>query len=757
MTAQIKTNEFRPNPAALAIDPELRLSLTWVIAALVCLGLAVTFTGELLVEPAQRLPFIQIPWVCFGLAALIWLLDRLGGTRLSHWFTVVALVVCTSVAFVWYGAPILLLLMVLPPIVASALLTWPVAVLTGLLETLWVLFLAPAITGTAVDPMAMTVTVGTIWTVIGLLLVIIRLQDQRSQWLYDQFQRARQLLDETRDQKVQLVQMQEDLKTAYQTQELLNQRLVALRQITEEAHQAKAAFVAKISHEFRTPLNMILGLIDTLVEAPEVYGEPIPPRLYQILEIVQRNSDHLAGLIDDVLDLSQAEVGRLALHREWVDLADELEKSLMMVVRPLLEQKELNLQISIADDFPLVYCDRTRVRQVVLNLVSNAAKYTEHGGITVDARRLGNEVQISVTDTGPGIAAHELERIFELFAQAGQSQPSHGASGLGLSISRQFIERHHGRIWAESELGRGSTFAFRLPIRPVDLVLGEGDQPPVERRVAEDWMWRERATWPQLPEMARKQRILICDENGELTDLFTRYVDDMELVGARNLSQAIDQLQSHPVHTLILNSSSPQDLVTQIEEARQALPDMPIVGCAFPGKIEMAIEAGAVGYLIKPVRRADLVTAIDTLDRPVKRLLIVDDDPDIRELYTRMLSIIDPTLQSQTAASGAEALAMLRRCVQSGDAPDLVLLDILMPDMSGWQVLAEKNLDPTLRDIPVITVSGEDQVSWPTRSPVLVATMGLGMSVPKLLGCSQRLSAMLLQPDGEVDSVDEST
>ncbi len=430
--------------------------------------------------------------------------------------------------------------------------------------------------------MAMTVTVGTIWTVIGLLLVITRPQNQRSQWLYDQFQRAQQLLDETRDQKVELVQMQEDLKTAYQTQELLNQRLVALRQIAEEAHQAKAAFVAKISHEFRTPLNMILGLIDTLVEAPEVYGEPIPPRLYQILEIVQRNSDHLAGLIDDVLDLSQAEVGRLALHREWVNLADELEKSLMMVVRPLLEQKELNLQINIADDFPLVYCDRTRIRQVVLNLVSNAAKYTEHGGITVDARRLGNVVQISVTDTGPSIAAHELERIFELFAQARQSQPSHGASGLGLSISRQFIERHHGRIWAESELGRGSTFAFRLPIQPVDLVLGEGDQPPVERRVAEDWMWHERATWPQLPEMPRKQRILICDENGELTNLFTRYVDDMELAGARNLSQAIDQLQSHPAHTLILNSSSPQELVTHVEEARQALPDMPIVGCAFP-------------------------------------------------------------------------------------------------------------------------------------------------------------------------------
>ena len=115
--------------------------------------------------------------------------------------------------------------------------------------------------------------------------------------------------------------MQEDLKTAYQTQELLNNRLVALRQIAEEARQAKAAFVAKISHEFRTPLNMILGLIDTLLEVPEAYEEPIPPLLLDDLEIVQRNSNHLAGLINDVLDLSQAEAGRLILHMEWVDLS----------------------------------------------------------------------------------------------------------------------------------------------------------------------------------------------------------------------------------------------------------------------------------------------------------------------------------------------------------------------------------------------------------------------------------------------------
>ena len=735
----ITTFATRPG---LEIDPELRLSLTWVIAVLVSVGSAVTLMGELLVEPVQRLS--QIPLVCFGLAMLIWWLDRLGGTRLSRWFTLIGLSILINLAFIRFGISDLYLLMILLPILALALMTWTAALLTALMETIGLLFLWPTI---GIDSISLVLTIGLIWTVLGLLLAIIGPQVRRSQWLYDQFHRAQQRLDETRDQKVQLAQMQEALKSAYQTQELLNQRLAVLRQIAEEAHQAKAAFVAKISHEFRTPLNIILGLIDTMLEVPEAYGKSLPPLLMQVLEIIQRNSNHLASMISDVLDLSQAEAGRLSLHREWADLADDIRNAVVMVVRPLIERKALTLQVSIDDDFPQVYCDRTRIRQVVLNLVSNAARYTETGGIIVKATRQGSDILISVTDTGPGITPQELDRIFEPFAQADQTRAAQGGSGLGLSVSQQFIERHQGRIWAESKLGFGSTFSFTLPIA-LPLPAGGTSAPGL----AEDWVWHERTTWPQLPEMPRKQRIMVCDESGDLAPLLSRHTDEIQFTESRDLPGALEALQTHPTHMLILNAAAPQHLIFLMEEARQAIPDMPILGCAFPPKINYALEAGAVDYLIKPIRQPDLAKALNTLDQPVKRILLVDDNPDIRQLYTQMLSIIDPTLEITPTASGAEALAELHHRVRGSEAPDLVLLDILLPDMHGWQVLAEKNQDAAIRDIPVIAISGEELVAWPTRSSVLLATMGAGVPINKLLPCSHRLAALLMKADGEIEA-----
>ena len=618
-----------------------------------------------------------------------------------------------------------------------------------MLETIGLLFLWSTITAIGIDPISIILTIVLIWTVLGLLLAIIRPPVERTQWSYEQFQRAQQLLDETRDQKAQLAQIQEDLKSAYRTQALLNDRLAALKLIAEDAQQAKATFVAKISHEFRIPLNMILGLIDTLIETPETYTEgskrsEIPPLLLQSLEIVQRNTDHLATMINDVLDLSQAESGQLALHREWVELGTEIENALAAVVLPLIEKKGLYLQVTIADSFPQVYCDKTRIHQVIPNLVSNAARFTERGGITVEAKQQGHGVLISVADTGPGIAPSDLGRIFEPFYQSDNSQPGLGGSGLGLNISQQFIERHQGRIWVESECG--STFSFRLPISPPVPALSRS-APPLQ----EDWVWHERPSPPKLPEISRRNRIMICDESGDLAPLFARYSDEIAWDDSRTLPQAIEALQSRPVHTLILNSATAGRLVSIVGQARQALPEVPLIGCAFPPRIEYALEAGAVDYLVKPVRQDDLAEALRRFGRPVKHVLIVDDDPDVLQLFTRMLTIVDERMVITTAAGGAEVLAELRRCAQDSRPPDLVILDIHLPDMTGWQVLEEKNQDEAICDVPVIVISGETLVQMPTHSPVLLATMGAGISVKKLLHCSRELSALLMKPDGELD------
>ena len=474
--------------------------------------------------------------------------------------------------------------------------------------------------------------------------------------------------------------------------------------------------------------------------------------LVQSLEIVQRNTDHLATMINDVLDLSQAESGQLALHREWVELGTEIENALAAVVLLLIEKNGLYLQVTIADSFPQVYCDKTRIRQVILNLVSNAARFTERGGITVEARHQGHDVLISVADTGPGIAPSDLERIFEPFFQSDNVQPGLGGSGLGLNISQQIIERHQGRIWVESECGSasdgcGSTFSFRLPISPPVPALSPS-APPLQ----EDWVCDERPSPPKLPEISRRNRIMICDESGDLAPLLASYSDQIAWDESRTVPQAIEALQSRPVHTLILNSATAGRLVSMVGQARQALPEVPLIGCAFPPRKEHALEAGAVDYLVKPVRQEDLAEAMRRFGRPVKHVLIVDDDPHVLQLFTRMLTIVDERLAVTTAAGGAELLAELRRCAQHSQPPDLVFLDIYLPDMTGWQVLEEKNQDEAICDVPVIVISGETLVQMPRHSPVLLATMGAGITTKKLLHCSRALSALLMKPDGELDS-----
>jgi signal transduction histidine kinase len=197
---------------------------------------------------------------------------------------------------------------------------------------------------------------------------------------------------------------------------LANERTANLRAIAEEAQRTKTAFVANVSHEFRTPLNMILGLVELMVENPEIYAVSLSSSMRDDLNVVYRNCEHLANLINDVLDLTRMEAGYLTLHRERVDLQEIIEDS-VTAIRPLMEKKRLALDVLVPDELPRVYCDRTRMQQVLLNLLSNAARYTDVGRITVQVVQQDQHVVISVADTGPGICSEDVGRIFEPFFQ----------------------------------------------------------------------------------------------------------------------------------------------------------------------------------------------------------------------------------------------------------------------------------------------------------------------------------------------------
>ncbi len=718
-----------------SFEAELHISLKPVIAMLVASGLVCVFVSDTQSYPSERFKVLLFALLFYALSASTWLLDS-WKPWIGRWFTIIGLVTMVQLGNSWLGIPEILTMMVIPTALAAPLISLPAATATTVGQTV-LLLLLPKYVALGTNRATIAITLATIWATLGVMYAVYRPVHQLSQRLWGYFERSNSLLEETRDRKVELMQALKDLAYANRQLALANERLTALRLVAEEAQKTKAAFVAKVSHEFRTPLNMIIGLIDLLVQTPEVYGEQLPPALFEDLDIVHRNCEHLSSMIDDVLDLSQAEVGRMTLRRECVDLAEVIDDA-VAVVCSLLEKKGLSLQVTIPDDLPEIYCDRTRIRQVILNLVSNAARFTEEGGITIHVAQQGQYVVVSVIDTGLGIAPEDAEGIFEPFCQRTSRLPrDKSGSGLGLSISKQLVELHGGRIWLESEPGVGTTFSFDVPISlPIEPVARPGHQ------IREDWVRIDRTSRARLPNSHYRPRIVVCDENGELYPAFTRYSDEVEFVDTRNLSQATQELRRCPAHALLLNTALPNDLLPLVERIRVEMPDTPIVGCSVPSQVEYALKAGAVNYLTKPVTRADLEEAIQRVGKPVKRVLVVDDQPDVLRLLTRMLHACDDTMEIAMASSGKQALDALH-----SESPDLMLLDIVMPDVDGWQVLALKSQDEALQDIPIILISAKDPSEQPMASKMLLAAMGEGLSLRKLLRCSVELSGLLLMPD----------
>jgi signal transduction histidine kinase/CheY-like chemotaxis protein len=718
----------------LHFKPELRVPIEPVLAVLAILGLAFVIVGEYEPGPLDRLQAHRLALTFYALSFAAWLIGS-WKPRMGRWLVIVGLVGIVVLADAWLSIPGLLSLVVIPSALACALIGLHAGIITTLSAT--VLVLLPtrfAITGA--DLGTVVVALAPMWATLGIMGATHRRVHQLDDWLWEYFERVQGLLEESRDRKAELAQALDDLVHANRQMALMNDRLAALRLIAEQAERAKAAFVAKVSHEFRTPLNILRGMVDLIVEAPQVYGGAFPEKALDHLRVVYRNCRHLASMIEDVLNLSQAEAGRASLHRAWVDLVEVID-SAIEIVRPLMEEKGLGWQVAIPEDLPDVYCDRIRIRQVILNLLSNAARFTREGGVRLSVNHQDQYVVVSVSDTGPGLPPEHAERIFEPFSQGpGESWDAKGGSGLGLSISKQFVELHGGRMWLESELGIGTTFYVDLPVSgPIEHYARPGHQ------IKEEWIWVERKSRPRLPDSHYKSRVVICDETGDLYPAFSRHSDEIEFIDTQDLPRAIQELQSCPAQALILNTPSPNGLWPLIKGARQSVPDTPIIGCCCPPRMEHALKVGAMGYLTKPVARSDLKATIEAVGRPVKRVLVVDDDADTQELLRLFVQAIDDRIEVVVAESGAQSLHELR-----ARPPDLMLLDLLLPDIDGWQVLDIKGQDEALRRIPTVIISAQDAREGPMMSEVLLAAMGEGLSLGKLLDCSTTLSTLLLQP-----------
>jgi signal transduction histidine kinase/CheY-like chemotaxis protein len=734
------------NPDLISSVTEL-LQSTWRSLILVTGGvyLAWFFLGTWNLErlALNLLPVTGI--VFFTSAFSLWLLSkRLVAAQVVWQLGIAAAITLTAhvsrqpeVAFCY----------ILLPLMAAVTVNWTAGFLTeGLVIALvWWLSHTPVVLdlpggyGLAIAVGgALTGMVG--WAVTHALLTV-------TQWSLFSFEQVRQKIEELRDQRMELKQVQEDLTQSNRELARLSDRLKAMYQVAEEARRAKEELVANVSHELRTPLNMIIGFSEMITQSPQIYGVRLPSALLADITAIQRNSQHLAKLVDDVLDLSQVEAGRMALSKEWVSLQGIVDEA-TTAVRALYESKGLYLQTGVSPDLPPIFCDSTRIRQVILNLLSNAGRFTERGGVRLNAWREKNDVVVSVSDTGPGIALEDQEKIFEPFQQLdGSIRRRHGGSGLGLNISKRFVEMHGGKMWLESEVGVGTTFYFNLPLETsLPAALASGDDARRWFSLYHEYGFRVRTRRSKAPAPVVVPRYVLVEEGETLQQLLSRYADNIEIASFQDVDEAIRELSRSPAQALVVNTSPFEEMPAPVDQLTNLPYGTPAMTCWVPGEDEAARQLGVVRYLVKPVTREMLLSTLEHLGEGMKSVLLVDDQPEVLQFFARILSSAEHSYDILLAKNGRRALSLLRE-----RRPDVMLLDLIMPGMSGFQVLQEKDRDPLIRYIPVVVISARDPSGEPVASDTLTVTRGGGLSVRDLLACIQAVSEILspsIQPDG---------
>jgi len=516
------------------------------------------------------------------------------------------------------------------------------------------------------------------------------------QWHLFSFAQAEKNMEEARQHRAQLARVLKDLDQAYYRLERANAALVAAWKAADEAERFKAEFVTNVSHELRTPLNLIIGFSEMMMTAPESYdGVQLPGPYRSDLNAIYHSAQHLLALVDDVLDLARIEAGKIALARDEVDLASLVAEATDMVC-DYIAAKGLELRVHVDSDLPTLWIDRLRIRQVLLNLLVNAARFTERGWISVDVSRQGNEVVVRVTDTGRGIPKQDLPKIFEEFRSTDEPLSTwHSGTGLGLPISKKFVELHRGRMGVESTYLQGTTFWFTLSC--TSALVPEQKVSHLDR------------TQPVVRLGASERIIVVVHDDPHIASLLQRYLDGYRVVGATDMEEGVALAED--IRAIAL--------VTDAGKSPPVSPgDVLIIHCPLPSGRRAAMALGADDFLVKPVSRQELWEAINRLGRPVRRVLIADDDPEVVRLFRRMLRTRIPVRGCLEAYNGEEALRLMQV-----EKPDLVLLDLIMPEVDGRSVLEQMAADPDLADIPVIIVSakGQDHLSVQLPGPIQVS------------------------------------
>jgi signal transduction histidine kinase/CheY-like chemotaxis protein len=464
------------------------------------------------------------------------------------------------------------------------------------------------------------------------------------------------------------------------------------RAAADAANKAKSQFLANMSHELRTPMNAVIGYSEMLEEEAEEQGlDDLIPDLQKI----RSAGNHLLQLINDVLDLSKIEADKIELHHETFDLK-HLLMDMEATAKPLVDKNANRFENEQLNDLGNAFQDQTKMRQVVLNMLSNAAKFTRDGLISMNAERSRHGdtdwLTINVSDTGIGMTTEQLEKVFDPFSQADSSTTrEYGGTGLGLSISRKFCEMMGGTLTAQSKKGTGSTFTMRVPIGTQSSVPEQADQTSVHG----------------IPGEKEAACVLVIDDDEHVRDLMQRLLsrEGYKVILASNGEQGFDLAREVKPDVITLDVLMPGQDGWSVLNQLKADPDLaniPVVMQSILDESNKAFMLGASEYLTKPIQRSEIIDVVRRLqNQNNRRALVVEDDINAQTLVAEWLK--GDGWEVYTAKNGLEGLQTFLKV-----EPGLIILDLMMPAMDGFEFLEQVRLQPKATDASVIVVTAKD-------------------------------------------------
>ena len=485
-----------------------------------------------------------------------------------------------------------------------------------------------------------------------------------------------------------------------------NEELSNKNQEVEKAYKVKSDFLSSMSHELRTPLNSIIGFSSVLL-GPS--GDPLTDDQRMALEKVLKNGRHLLQLINDILDISKLESGRMTISVETEDVSTILSNCIL-IVEPLIQSKRLSVTQDIQPNLPPLSTDIVKVRQIIVNLLSNASKFTEKGGISIKVdQHEGGMVSFAVKDSGIGIAPKDYGRVFEEFQQVDSSNTrKYKGTGLGLPIARKLARMLGGDLTVESELGKGSTFTLTIPARVPQKLLDAQQTPMPQPKLPEPAPQPKAPVVTQaLPPPAPGQvQILSIDDDPDVIEILRKYLvpEGYSIVGALSGDEGIEMALTMNPAIITLDIMMPKKDGWQVLRELKQNPqtrDIPVLIHSIVDNKPLAISLGAVDVMTKPTDPKRLLSLVSKYYHSGDQfILLVDDNLDFALACKDLLK--RDGLVVKIATRGEEALKMIQESV-----PSLILLDLVMPGMDGFRVVKELQRKAEWKKIPIVVLTGK--------------------------------------------------